>query len=94
MNNSWHVETEGRILKIVDSIRIPITLYSVAQALAFLKTLNVEWSDTWLRKRMKDENLEMYRVGKSNFVTEADLYKLSRLPKSKPGPKRKGQRLN
>ena len=76
----------------MDGIQLQITLYSVTQALAFLKTLNVEWSDTWLRKRMKDERLEIYRVGKSDFVTEADLYKLSRLPKSKPGPKRKGQR--
>ena len=76
----------------VENIQIPITLYSVAQALTFLETLDVKWSDTWLRKRMKDENLEMYRVGKSDFVTEVDLYKLSRLPKSKPGPKPKGQR--
>jgi len=76
----------------MDSIQIQITLYSVTQALAFLETLNVKWSDTWLRKRMKDEKLKMYRVGKSDFVTEADLYKLSRLPKTKPGPKRKGQR--
>jgi len=77
----------------MDSIKFQITLYSVTQALAFLETLNVKWSDTWLRKRMKDEKLEMYRVGKSDFVTEADLYKLSRLPKLKPGPKRKGQRV-
>ncbi len=77
----------------MDSIKFEITLYSVTQALTFLETLNVKWSDTWLRKRMKDEKLEMYRVGKSNFVTEADLYKLSRLPKPKPGPKRKGQRV-
>ena len=78
----------------MDSIQIQITLYSVTQALAFLETLNVNWSDTWLRKRMKDEKLVMYRVGKSDFVTEADLFRLSRLPKSKPGPKRKGQRQN
>ncbi len=78
----------------MDSIQIPVTLYSVAQALVFLKTLNVKWSDTWLRKRMRDEKLVLYRVGKSDFVTEADLYKLSRIPRTKRGPKRKGQRLN
>lgn len=76
----------------MDGIQLQITLYSVTQALAFLKTLDVKWSDTWLRKRMDDEKLVMYRVGKSDFVTEADLYKLSRLPKPKPGPKRKEQR--
>jgi hypothetical protein len=79
-------------IETMDSIRVPVTLYSVVQALAFLETLNVKWCDTWLRKRMKDEKLVMYRVGKSDFVTEADLYRLSRLPKPKPGPKRKGQR--
>lgn len=78
----------------MDSVKFQITLYSVTQAVAFLKTLDVKWSDTWLRKRMKDENLVMHRVGKSNFVTEADLYKLSRLPKPKLGPKRKEQRQN
>ncbi len=77
---------------MMDGIQLQIKLYSVTQALAFLKTLGVKWSDTWLRKRMDDEDLVMYRVGKSDFVTEADLYKLSLLPKSKPGPKRKGQR--
>jgi hypothetical protein len=80
------------MVSTVDSIRIPITLYSVAQATAFLETLDIKWSDTWLRKRMKDEKLVMYRVGKSDFVTEADLYRLSRLSKLKLGSKRKGQR--
>jgi len=74
----------------MDGIQIQITLYSVKQALAFLKTFKIEWSDTWLRKRMEDEKLQMHRVGKSDFIIEADLYKLSRLPKSKRGPKRKG----
>ena len=75
----------------MDSIQIPITLYSVPQALAFLEGLDLKRSDTWLRNRMRDEKLVIYRVGNSDFVTETDLYKLSRLPKSKPGPKQKGQ---
>ena len=75
----------------MDSIQIPITLYSVPQALAFLAGLDLKRSDTWLRNRMRDEKLVIYRVGKSGFVTETDLYKLSRLPKPKPGPKKKEQ---
>jgi len=75
----------------MDSIHIPVTLYSIEQALAFLEELELKRSDTWLRNRMRDENLAIYRVGNSDFVTETDLYKLSRLPKSKPGPKPKGQ---
>ena len=75
----------------MDSIQILVTLYSVEQALAFLEGLDLKRSDTWLRNRMRDEKLVIYRVGNSDFVTETDLYKLSRLPKSKPGPKRKGQ---
>jgi hypothetical protein len=76
----------------VESIKIPVALYSVSQALMFLKGLDITMSGTWLRKRMKDEKLEIYKVGNSEFVTETDLYKLSRLPKLKPGPKRKLQR--
>ena len=75
----------------MDSIQIPVTLYSVDQALVFLEGLDLKRSDTWLRNRMRDEKLAIYRVGNSDFVTETDLYRLSRLPKSKPGPKRKGQ---
>lgn len=75
----------------MDNIRIPVTLYSVSQALTFLESLNLKISGTWLRKRMRDEKLEIYKVGNSEFVTETDLYKLSRLPRSKPGPKKKGQ---
>ncbi len=76
----------------MDIIQVPVTLYSVPQALVFLEGLNIRISDTWLRKRMKSANLEVYHIGKSDFVTETDLYKLSRLPKSKPGPKPKKQR--
>jgi len=76
----------------VDNIRIPVNLYSVSQALTFLEGLGLKLSDTWLRKRMKDERLEIYRVGKTEFVTETDLYRLSLLPRSKPGPKKKGQK--
>jgi len=75
----------------MDSIKIPVTLYSIEQALALLKELDLKRSDTWLRNRMRNEELEIYRVGNSDFVTEIDLYKLSRLPKSKSGPKPKGQ---
>jgi hypothetical protein len=75
----------------MNSIQIPITLYSVPQALTFLESLELKRSDTWLRNRMRDEKLVIYRVGKSDFVTETDLYKLSRLPKPRPGPKQKGQ---
>ena len=75
----------------MDSIQIPVTLYSVPQALAFLEGLDLKRSDTWLRNRMRGEKLVIYRVGHSDFVTETDLYKLSLLPKSKPGPKQKVQ---
>jgi hypothetical protein len=78
----------------MESIQIPVTLYSVDQALAFLEGLGLKRSDTWLRNRMRDEKLGIYRVGNSDFVTETDLYKLSRLPRSKPGPKQKGQGQN
>ena len=75
----------------MDIIHVPLTLYSVPQALVFLEGLNLRISDTWLRKRMKSANLKVYHIGKSDFVTETDLYKLSLLPKSKPGPKQKRQ---
>ena len=75
----------------MDVIRVPVNLYSVPQALVFLKRLNLKISDTWLRTRMKSANLTVYHIGKSDFVTETDLYKLSLLPRTKPGPKKKGQ---
>lgn len=68
---------------------MPVKLYSVPQAIAFLERLDLRISDTWLRKRMKSANLELYRIGKSDFVTETDLYKLTLLKRSKPGPKPK-----
>jgi hypothetical protein len=74
----------------MDSIQIPVNLYSISQALVFLDDLGLSISDTWLRKRMKDEKLSIYRVGKNEFVTENDLYRLSLLPRKKPGPKKKG----
>ena len=75
----------------MDVIRVPVNLYSVPQALVFLKGLHLKISDTWLRKRMKSANLTVYHIGKSDFVTETDLYRLSLLPRRKPGPKKKGQ---
>jgi len=76
----------------MDITHVPVNLYSVPQALVFLEGLNLKISGTWLRKRMKAANLQIYHVGKSDFVTETDLYRLSMLPRSKPGPKPKGQR--
>ncbi len=73
----------------MDSIHIPVTLYSVPQALAFLGKFNLRRSDTWLRNKMKSAKLEIYRVGNSDFVTENDLYKICLLPKLKPGPKQR-----
>lgn len=75
----------------MDSIHVPVILYSVPQALSFLEGLKLRRSDTWLRNRMRSANLEIYRIGNSDFVTETDLYRLSLLPKSKPGPKQKGR---
>lgn len=75
-------------------INVPVTLYSVPQALVFLERLDLKISGTWLRKRMRSANLEIYRVGNSDFVTETDLYRLSLLPRSKPGPKPKGRGKN
>ena len=75
----------------MDSIQILVSLYSIEQALVFLEGFYLKRSDTWLRNRMRDEKFVIYRVGNSDFVTETDLYKLSRLPKSRSGPKPKGQ---
>ena len=75
-----------------ENIRVEVNLYSVSQALEFLKRLNVNISDTWLRKRMDSAELKIYHVGKTDFVTETDLYRLYLLPTSKPGPKPKRQR--
>jgi len=73
----------------MDSIQVQITLYSVPQALTFLERLDLRRSDTWLRKQMREQKLSIYRVGNSDFVTETDLYRLSRLPVLKRGPKKK-----
>ena len=73
----------------MDNIRIPINFYSISQALEFLESLDCKMSKTWLRKRMRDEKMEIYKAGNSEFVTEADLYKLSLIPKVKRGPKPK-----
>lgn len=73
----------------MDNIQVQITLYSVEQAVAFLQELKLKRSDTWLRKQMRAHKLAIYRVGNSDFVTETDLYKLSRLPPLKRGPKKR-----
>lgn len=72
-------------------VHVPVTLYSVPQALAFLRDKGLDRSDTWLRKRMRSERLQIYRIGKSAFVTEADLLLLSELSKPERGRKRKGE---
>lgn len=61
----------------------------MSQALEFLKSRDVEISDTWLRKRMIDEDLHIYRVGKTDFVTETDLYRIFLILTSKSGKKSK-----
>ena len=71
----------------MESIEIPIKLYSIDHALTFLERLGLKRCDTWLRNQMKRENLKIYHVGKSDFVTETDLYKISLSPKAKRGPK-------
>ncbi len=76
----------------VNSICVEVNLYSVTQALDFLKKHGVNISDTWLRKRMISEDLSIYRVGKTNFVMETDLYRLYMLVKSKPGLKMRKQK--
>jgi hypothetical protein len=73
----------------MDNITIPITLYSIEQALRFLEEFGLKRSDTWLRNQMRRAELKIHRVGNSDFITEIDLYKLSRLPKLKRGPRPK-----
>ena len=73
----------------MDFIQVPITLYSIEQALRFLEDFGLKRSDTWLRNRMRRAELQIHRVGNSDFVTEIDLYKLSRLPELRRGPKSK-----
>lgn len=73
-------------------IHVPINLYSVTQALAFLEEFELERSDTWLRNHMKAAKLKIYRIGNSDFITETDLFRISRLPQLKRGPKPKGDR--
>ena len=72
-------------------VHVPVTLYSVPQALAFLRDKGLDRSDTWLRNRMRSERLQIYRIGKSAFITEADLLLLSELSKPERERKRKGE---
>ena len=73
----------------MDDIRIEVTLYSVPQALVFLKKHDLTLSDTWLRNRLRREHIAIYRVGKTDFVTETDLYKFWVSDKLKHGRRRK-----
>lgn len=73
----------------IDNIRVEVQFYSMSQALEFLKSRDVDISDTWLRKRMIDEDLHIYRVGKTDFVTETDLYRIFLILTSKSGKKSK-----
>lgn len=72
-------------------VHVPVTLYSVTQALAFLRDKGLDRSDTWLRNRMRSERLQIYRIGNSAFITEADLLLLLELSKPERGRKRKGE---
>jgi hypothetical protein len=73
-------------------IEIQVKLYSISQALTFLEGLGAKkHSGTWLREQMKKLNLELYLVGHSSFVTETDLYKISRIKPVKPGPKKQNK---
>ncbi len=73
----------------IDNIRVEVQFYSMSQALEFLKSRDIDISDTWLRKRMIDEDLHIYRVGKTNFVTETDLYRIFLILTSNSGKKSK-----
>jgi hypothetical protein len=71
----------------MENFNMQVNLYSMSEALVFLEGLNLKISDTWLRKRMESANLKIYHIGKSDFVTETDLYRLATLPRTKRGPK-------
>jgi len=74
---------------VMENIDVQVNLYSMSEALEFLERLHLKISDTWLRKRMESAHLKVYHIGKSDFVTEPDLYRLASIPRSKPGPKPK-----
>jgi hypothetical protein len=76
-------------MESIDNIRVEVQFYSMSQALEFMKKRDVDISDTWLRKRMIEENLHIYRVGKTDFVTETDLYRIFLILTSKSGKKLK-----
>jgi hypothetical protein len=78
----------------LDNIRVEVKFYSISQALEFLKSRDVDISDTWLRKRMYDEHLNIYRVGKTHFITETDLYRIFQVLIPKSGKKSKRIKRN
>ena len=73
-------------------VHVPVSLYSVPQALAFLRDKGLDRSDTWLRNRMRSERLQIYRIGNSDFITKADLLTLLELSKPERERKRKGDK--
>lgn len=73
----------------MENFNVQVNLYSMSEALEFLAGLKLKISDTWLRKRMESAHLRIYHIGKSDFFTETDLYRLASMPKLKPGPKPK-----
>lgn len=73
----------------MNNIRVEVKFFSMSQAIEFLKSHNIIISDTWLRKQMISEDLHIYRVGKTDFVTETDLYRIFLIFMSKPGQKLK-----
>ena len=68
------------------TIEVPLTLYSIRQAVARLRELKGwEYSDQGLRNRMRDAGLPIYRAGNVDLITERDLLWLLQLPKPKRG---------
>lgn len=70
-------------------VHVPLSLYSVPQALVFLRERGLGRSDTWLRDRMRSERLQIYKIGNSQFVTKEDLLMLLELSKREREWKRK-----
>ena len=68
------------------TIEIPVTLYSIQEALTRVRELTGwGYSDQALRNRMRAAKLPIYRVGNVDLITEQDLLRLSQIPKPKRG---------
>jgi hypothetical protein len=71
----------------MEQINVQVNLYSTNEAVEFLKKHSRNISGTWLRKLMKSAKLKVYHIGKSDFFTEADLFKIANAPIPRRGPK-------